>query len=442
MSNLKLNQCVVKKVCMTLFAVLAVNTSNISAGERQFYFGAGGGQSTIKPSTRSVDITTGFRVEDDNDGLIKLFAGYDLTDYWSVEGSYANYGTAKLSGPADFNQGNGTAGLGNNFLGNSETIFGEVDYSVLAGQALLQFPNNNAGLSAILKIGVAQISTSSSANLPFTQANEIKFTTGFGLEYSLKNGVAVRAEYEYQDENIQGVSISALKRFGKRKVKTVPAPKQPIVAKTKPQQKPKAPSKAKPTVAKPAKPAAAPKLVVPQGGLSLAPSTDSDGDGVIDQLDRCADTRRGTQVTATGCPVLVTQSAYESVQPIQSVETYTYEPVQTDGHTRILEGVSFGSGSATLTSNSKLILDGIAADLIQRPGVSIAVVGHTDSLGNAAKNKQLSERRAEAVANYIASRGFDPQRLRFGGKGEEMPLMLNTTAEGRAVNRRVELIEE
>ena len=426
--------------------------STVVAGEGQFYLAGGGGVSTITPATRGVNVQTGFSVEDDSDGLIKLFAGYDLTDYWSIEGFYANYGTAKLTGPGRFIGGSNPSGLGNDFLTNGDTIFGTVDYTIVGGQTLLQFPDNKAGLSAILKLGVSQILKNSSSNLPFDQADETKFTTGFGLEYQLKNGVAVRAEYEYHDEDTQGISISALKRFGGRKVKTTP-PKvvqegerpQP---RQQPQQQPRrqpARSEAKPQprpVPRPTPPqnAAAPRTAPaspapaappPRPGLSVAQSTDGDRDGVIDRLDRCPGTPPGKQVGADGCAI---PEAMKTPLPATFVSSGEVSP-------RILEGVTFQSGSAVLTSEAKRILDGVAADLIQRPEVRVTVVGHTDNVGSARKNKQLSERRAEAVANYLAARGVDPARLSYGGKGEEMPIVSNATAEGRAMNRRVELIE-
>jgi len=438
-------------VWITGFLAIGIPGAGV-AGEGQFYLGAGGGVATIKPATRSVDVLTGFSVEDDSDGLIKLFAGYDLTDYWSVEGFVANYGTAKLTGPARFSNGGNTSGLGDNFLNNGETLFGTVDYKLVGAQTLLQFPHNKPGLSAILKLGVTDILTNSSNNLPFTQADQIKFTTGFGLEYQLANDVAVRAEYIYHSEKVQGISISALKRFGKRRVKTVPAPKAPVVARPttrapaprpasrprNPQKNQRAPTAAQqpprsripikaPLVSAPA-PVAPPR---PRPGLSVAPQQDGDRDGVIDSLDHCPGTLPGAPVSADGCaaPVVVPGATAEQME-------------STVGTPRILEGVTFESGSARLTAAAKRVLDDVAGELIQRSNIRVTVVGHTDSLGNAHKNMRLSEKRAKAVASYLVRHGVPVSRLRYGGKGEEMPLASNATPEGRATNRRVELIEE
>ncbi len=437
------------RFCSLIFRALALAallSGAAMAGDGQFYLGAGGGVSTIKPATRSVDVQTGFTVEDDSDGLIKLFAGYDLTDYWSIEGFYANYGTAKLTGPAQSIGGSNPSGLDNQFLTNGETIFGTVDYAIVGGQTLLQFPDNKPGLSAILKLGVSRILKNSSSNLPFTQADETRFTTGFGLEYQLKNGVAVRAEYEYQNENVQGISISALKRFGSRKVKTVPPPQalqqpksarpaanpaprqpRPRPAARQPQPRPQGQQANR----RPPSPKVKQKPVAPAQRLSVAQPTDGDHDGVIDQLDRCPGTSPGAAVGADGCPVpaIRASSAAETVAPAGGVAP------------RILEGVNFRSGSAVLTPAAKRALDRIAEELAQRPDVLVTVVGHTDNVGSARRNKRLSEQRARAVAEYLATHGIDPARLSYGGKGEEMPIVSNATPEGRAMNRRVELIE-
>jgi len=437
---------------VTLLQV-TVFSAAVLAAEGQFYLGAGGGSSTIKPATRSVDIQTGFSVEDDSDGLIKLFAGYDLTDYWSVEGFVASYGTAKLVGPARFSDSGNASGLGNNFLNDGGTVFGTVDYKLVGAQTLLQFPHNKPGLSAILKLGVSQILTNSSSNLPFTQADQTKFTTGFGLEYQLANHVAVRAEYIYHSEKVQGVSISALKRFGRRKVKTVPEPKvPPVVAKpaarvpaqrAKPSQRGNASSsRPRPTSRQPSQqaripikapppPPPAPARPRPPQGLSVAPSQDGDGDGVIDPLDRCPSTPAGVVVSSNGCAA-----------PAEVAEASAAEMVSSVGPPRVLEGVTFESGSARLTLSAKQVLDEVARELLARPNVRVTVVGHTDNVGSARKNKLLSEKRAQAVARYLAHRGVPVSRLRYGGKGEEMPVASNATPEGRAANRRVELIEE
>jgi outer membrane protein OmpA-like peptidoglycan-associated protein len=105
-----------------------------------------------------------------------------------------------------------------------------------------------------------------------------------------------------------------------------------------------------------------------------------------------------------------------------------------------LSGVLFESGGDSLSQLAERRLDTVAHALAAYPDRPIVVEGYTDSQGNEDKNQQLSQRRAEAVRQYLQQRGIDPQRLRAVGKGEANPVASNDTAEGRASNRRVEII--
>ncbi|MFZ9395817.1 MAG: OmpA family protein [Erythrobacter sp.] len=103
------------------------------------------------------------------------------------------------------------------------------------------------------------------------------------------------------------------------------------------------------------------------------------------------------------------------------------------------DGVTFDVGSATLKPAFRDTLNGVADSLIKYPNSIVDVYGHTDSTGSDAFNQSLSERRAQTVANYLTSRGVSQARLRWQGFGETMPVADNTTEEGRARNRRVEI---
>jgi len=81
------------------------------------------------------------------------------------------------------------------------------------------------------------------------------------------------------------------------------------------------------------------------------------------------------------------------------------------------------------------------ADSLQRyPDTRVQVVGHTDSDGAASYNQRLSERRAETVANVLLNGGVQPSRINAIGRGEDQPVASNLTAEGKAQNRRVEIV--
>ena len=106
-----------------------------------------------------------------------------------------------------------------------------------------------------------------------------------------------------------------------------------------------------------------------------------------------------------------------------------------------LRNVSYETGSAALTSYSRFELDNVAEILQQNPTVSVEIAGHTDNVGSADGNRALSEARAASVADYLAARGID--RARFAavrGYGDTRPTGDNATEEGRAENRRTELI--
>jgi len=105
----------------------------------------------------------------------------------------------------------------------------------------------------------------------------------------------------------------------------------------------------------------------------------------------------------------------------------------------VLRGVTFAFDSDEVTEASSVTLDVAADTLRECPNVRTAVEGYTDSVGSEAYNQGLSQRRAESVSSYLSSRGISPSRLSVKGYGESNPIADNSTEEGRALNRRVEL---
>jgi outer membrane protein OmpA-like peptidoglycan-associated protein len=104
--------------------------------------------------------------------------------------------------------------------------------------------------------------------------------------------------------------------------------------------------------------------------------------------------------------------------------------------------VMFASGKSQLLAGARQRLDQIATALKEDEDHQIVVEGHTDSKGDDARNQELSQARAEAVRGYLVSRGLDQQRVRAEGLGETRPVADNETSEGRATNRRVEIVVE
>src|SRR5216683_1538138 len=102
-------------------------------------------------------------------------------------------------------------------------------------------------------------------------------------------------------------------------------------------------------------------------------------------------------------------------------------------------GVLFASGKSTLLPDARGKLDQVA-EALKNTDRQFIVEGHTDSRGSARVNQRLSERRAETVRNYLIERGVPPERIKAEGFGKSRPVASNRTAEGRANNRRVEIV--
>jgi outer membrane protein OmpA-like peptidoglycan-associated protein len=105
-------------------------------------------------------------------------------------------------------------------------------------------------------------------------------------------------------------------------------------------------------------------------------------------------------------------------------------------------GVLFRSAESTLLSSAKVKLDQVANALLAVRARNLIVEGHTDSQGSASYNQGLSQRRADAVRDYLVQRGYPTDRIQARGKGKGSPIADNASPEGRANNRRVEIIIE
>jgi outer membrane protein OmpA-like peptidoglycan-associated protein len=151
-----------------------------------------------------------------------------------------------------------------------------------------------------------------------------------------------------------------------------------------------------------------------------ASQRDSDNDGVTDDKDKCPNTAAGAKVDANGCTVLFEENK--------------------KGAALILKGVNFETGKSTLLPESQATLNDVAASLKANSEIRVEVQGHTDNTGSAATNRRLSLARANAVRQYLIDQGVDGSRLVAKGYGPTKPIASNKTAEGRAQNRRVQLV--
>ncbi|MFL5447349.1 MAG: OmpA family protein [Gemmatimonadales bacterium] len=173
---------------------------------------------------------------------------------------------------------------------------------------------------------------------------------------------------------------------------------------------------------------------------------DEDADGVLDGLDRCPRTPIGATVNSRGCvagqqPRMQSNAAppdTSAAAPPAAREAPAPGP-SAAAAPFVLEGVSFGSGSARLEPGSYVQLDSIAKVLQSNPKLRVEIGGHTDNAGTPADNQHLSTLRAEAVRNYLVAKGVPFQQMVARGYGATIPRTPDTTPQGRAANRRVEI---
>ncbi len=169
---------------------------------------------------------------------------------------------------------------------------------------------------------------------------------------------------------------------------------------------------------------------------------DGDGDGVVDGVDLCPGTPAGAPVDGRGCPL---DSDGDGVADYMDncPGTSAGERVDNRGcklqEEIHLRGINFETNSADLTADSSARLDDASATLLRNSDLRVEVAGYTDSSGTAAYNLNLSRRRAQSVMNYLVSHGVDAGMLSARGYGESNPIADNATAAGRAENRRVTL---
>ncbi|PZX09736.1 OmpA family protein [Celeribacter halophilus] len=104
------------------------------------------------------------------------------------------------------------------------------------------------------------------------------------------------------------------------------------------------------------------------------------------------------------------------------------------------QDILFATDSAVVVPSLQSDLRTLAYNLQDYPNTTVQVIGHTDNTGSASYNQELSTRRASAVATILTANGVSTGRVHAFGRGEDQPVATNLTAEGRAQNRRVEII--
>ena len=172
---------------------------------------------------------------------------------------------------------------------------------------------------------------------------------------------------------------------------------------------------------------------------------DSDGDGIADNVDKCPNVK-GVAAN-NGCPADRdgdgVADADDKCPDVKGKSEYAGCPLS-DEETKIIKDASanvfFETGSAVIKKSSYADLDKLVTILKKHPEVKARVEGHTDNTGNAAKNLSLSQARAKSVADYLISHGEPADHISSEGYGITRPVATNDTREGRAKNRRVEIV--
>lgn len=157
--------------------------------------------------------------------------------------------------------------------------------------------------------------------------------------------------------------------------------------------------------------------------LDGCPEPDNDLDGILDLADNCPDQAEifNNFEDEDGCPDVVAERIAR-------------------GETIMLQGINFHFDSANILPESASILQMVIQALLSNSEISVEIRGYTDASGNPNYNLALSQRRADAVRQYLIERGVPEERLRAIGFGEKNPIASNDTAEGQGKNRRVEFV--
>ena len=348
-----------------------------------FYVGAGVIGTSLQTSS---DLNTAISTELDATGSFEdfayggqIYAGWMFNNIFGIEGRWSDSG----DGSSDIlfvESGGSRTDIGDIDIGlDGWTIYGVANWPVAERWDLfgkLGYTDQNADLDATVD------SESFSGS-----DDDSGVAAALGARWRFARHWATTVEGEYLGVDFDSaldepwrVGLNIEYWFGGNEMAPPPAPPPP-----------------------PAKVAAAPPPPPPP---PPAPK-DSDGDGVVDGMDKCADTPRGDKVDTAGCSCDVTRQ------------------------------LTFRTNSAELSDADMLVLDEMAANLTRLNFVSGVIEGHTDSTGAESYNQGLSERRAQSVADYLASKGISRDRLQVVGRGESEPIGDNKTADGRALNRRV-----
>lgn len=154
----------------------------------------------------------------------------------------------------------------------------------------------------------------------------------------------------------------------------------------------------------------APAVEIPVPVAQPLAEADSDGDGIVDSKDKCPNTPKGYKVDTKGCPHSVTLH------------------------------IHFAFASNVIEASSDKDISDLIQFINDNPASSIMIIGHTDNIGTDERNQPRSEARAKALADRLIAAGIHSSRIKTSGKGSKAPVASNNTEQGRAENRRIEVL--
>lgn len=376
----------------------------------------------VKEGTFSVTPLIGGYVFDGSDTLdstyvLGLRAGYNFTKNIGIEALY-DYAaeTDAKSGPMT-----------------------DISMQRFGGQALYHFFPDNA-LVPYLAAGYSGVKLDGNG---INNATHGAFDYGVGAKYFVTDDIALRGDlrhiiyrYDSGTYNDMEYTLGAYFQFGGTKQAMKPVASTP------------APTE------EPVKEVAAPAPVQEQVMAAVAPvpapPVDSDGDGVIDTLDKCPGTPAGVTVDAQGCPV---DSDKDGVADYLDKCPTTPLGTSVDAKGCAIEvtarfcdkpaviAISFDTNKTDVKAKYYEELDKLGNFLKEYPNSKGTIEGHTDSDGSKQLNQKLSQARAENVRSYIIKKfGIEGSRISAKGYGSAKPVASNKTAAGKAKNRRTEAV--
>lgn len=180
------------------------------------------------------------------------------------------------------------------------------------------------------------------------------------------------------------------------------------------------------------------------GTKALNGCPDSDGDGIADNVDNCPNIA-GTEAT-NGCPdsdrdgIADRNDECPNVAGSAEFNGCPDVAIVQEVADKIIENLIFGFDEATIDSKYHDDLDELAQQLTQNKALRLSIAGHTDNVGSREYNELLSQRRADAVKQYLVDQGVSEDRITTSALGQQEPVATNETDAGRQLNRRVILV--